>query len=51
MKASPLISIQGGGLFNNKRRGIVEIVRIFVVISSPVIPSPRVAALVKIPFS
>ena len=51
LKASPLISIQEGGFFNNKRKGIVEIVLILVVISSPVFPSPRVAALVKIPFS
>ena len=51
MKASPLISIQEGGFCNNKRKGIVEIVLILVVISSPVFPSPRVAALVKIPFS
>ena len=51
MKASPLISTQEGGFSNNKRKGIVEIVLILVVISSPVFPSPRVAALVKIPFS
>ena len=51
MKALPLISIQEGGFFNNKLNGIVEIVLILVVISSPVFPSPRVAALVKIPFS
>ena len=50
-KISPLTSSIEGGLLPNNFNGIDFIVLIFSVTSSPVIPSPLVAACIRYPFS
>ena len=51
IKTSPRTSKRAGGLSVRSCNGILRIVRILAVISSPVVPSPRVAAWVRIPFT
>ena len=50
MYTSPRISRRSGGS-PDRRRGIAAMARAFAVTSSPVSPSPRVAARTKAPFS
>lgn len=51
IKTSPRISIRAGILSPYKRKGMALMVLTFSVIFSPVVPSPRVAACTKRPFS
>ena len=51
INTSPRTSKRAGGLSVSSCKGMLRMVRMFCVMSSPVVPSPRVAAWVSTPFT